>query len=150
MRRSALESAFPNLRASVYRITSPSSPSYNCIAWAAGDDQSWWEPIPHLKGVYWPPDAPMSLSLESYVRAFECQAYELCVEGALEAGYEKVAIYVGADGLPTHAARQLSSGRWTSKLGKAEDIEHASPAALEGAVYGTVARVLKRRYEPVP
>jgi hypothetical protein len=147
MRRSALESAFPNLRASVYGITSPPSPTYNCIAWAAGDDQQWWEPIPHLKGVYWPPDAPMSLLLESYIRAFECQGYELCVGDALEAGCEKVAIYASAEGLPTHAARQLSSGRWTSKLGKAEDIEHDSPKALEGSLYGSVARLLKRPCE---
>jgi hypothetical protein len=92
----------------------------------------------------------MALSLESYVRALELQGYAPCVTAELEAGYEKVAIYAGADGLPTHAARQLSSGRSTSKLGKAEDIEHDALAALEGAVYGTVARVLKRRSDPPP
>ncbi len=47
------------------------------------------------------------------------------------------------DGVPKHAARQLPNGRWTSKCGELEDIEHA----LEGVVgiwYGTVAHLLKR------
>ena len=32
-----LESMFPHLARSAYAITSPSTPEYNCIAWAAGD-----------------------------------------------------------------------------------------------------------------
>jgi hypothetical protein len=37
----------------------------------------------------------------------------------------------------------LVSGRWTSKLGNAEDIEHEL-RALEGEIYGAVALILKR------
>jgi hypothetical protein len=91
----------------------------------------------------------MELSLDRYVRAFELQGDERSETDEVEAGYEKVAIYAGSDAVPTHAARQLSSGWWTSKLGKAEDIEHRSLAALEGTVYGTVARVLRRRRDPM-
>ena len=47
-------------------------------------------------------------------------------------------------GIPTHAARQLRSGRWTSKLGQAEDIEHEL-RALEGAIHGAVVLILKRQ-----
>src|SRR5438045_882531 len=44
----------------------------------------------------------------------------------VESGFEKVALY--DNGLfYTHAARQLSSGKWTSKLGKEDDIEHDTP-----------------------
>jgi hypothetical protein len=46
-------------------------------------------------------------------------------------------------GKPTHAARPLSSGRWVSKLGRAEDIEHELNA-LAGDLYGVVALVLQR------
>ncbi len=46
-------------------------------------------------------------------------------------------------GVPEHAARQLANGRWTSKLGRAEDIEHQLHD-LEGEVYGTVALLMKR------
>ncbi len=45
--------------------------------------------------------------------------------------------------LPTHVARQLPSGLWTSKLGNAEDLEHTLDG-LAGAVFGHVAAVLKR------
>ena len=44
---------------------------------------------------------------------------------------------------PKHAARQLPSGRWTSKLGFLEDIEHALHD-LEGTEYGAVVLVMKR------
>lgn len=39
-----IEKAFPNLQIRGYSITSPATPEYNCIAWAAGEAQSWWEP----------------------------------------------------------------------------------------------------------
>jgi hypothetical protein len=65
--------------------------------------------------------------------------------GELESGFEKIALFA-SDGVPKHAARQLESGRWTSKLGTREDIEHALHD-LEGAIYGSVALVMKR---PLP
>ena len=46
-------------------------------------------------------------------------------------------------GVPTHAARQMPSGRWTSKLGFREDIEH-DLHAVSGDLYGTVVLLLKR------
>jgi len=42
--RPRIEKWFPNLRSAAYDITSPDSPVYNCVAWAAGDDSAWWEP----------------------------------------------------------------------------------------------------------
>ena len=38
-------------------------------------------------------------------------------------------------------ARQLNTGRWTSKLGTLEDIEHGSPSELEGERYRAVYEV---------
>jgi hypothetical protein len=43
-----------------------------------------------------------------------------------------------------HAARQLPTGRWTSKLGKAVDIEHDTPEGVTGPVYGAVVKFLRR------
>ena len=37
-----IEITFPNLEAGNYAVTSPSTPEYNCIAWAAGDTETWW------------------------------------------------------------------------------------------------------------
>lgn len=134
-----LQEAFPSL--SDYTVTSPPSRRYNCIAWVAGINNDWWWP----NGVdYWPSDAPLEASLSAFIVAFATLGYEPCGDGALEEKTEKVAIYALLDGRTTHAARQLPSGRWTSKLGEAEDIEHGSPAELEGAEYGAVVQYMRR------
>ena len=138
-----IESAFPHLQQSGYRITSPADYRYNCIAWTAGDVSHWWEPS-RQRGFYWPPDATREYTLESYVQAYMLNGYSLCDNDEYEYGFEKVAIFVDAMGIPSHAARQTESGAWTSKLGEWEDIEHNRLRALEGNLYGTVARILKR------
>ena len=40
--------------------------------------------------------------------------------------------------------RLISSGRWTSKLGNLEDIEHTTLDGLRSLVYGTIAVFMKR------
>jgi len=39
-----LESLFPGLRGSGYLVTSPQDIRYNCVAWAAEDEEHWWWP----------------------------------------------------------------------------------------------------------
>ena len=72
--------------------------------------------------------------------------YEICPDGQLEDGFGKIAIHLKDDG-PSHAAKQLPSGRWTSKLGKFVDLEHGTPQELEGPdpAYGQVATYVRRR-----
>ena len=110
-----IEKLFPNLAAAGYEVTSPGSLIYNCIAWAAGDDQQWWEPLSG-PGYYWPEDVSQSYAMETLVKVYERLGYSVCEDRNLESGYEKVALYGNPDGY-THAARQLADGRWTSKLG---------------------------------
>lgn len=69
--------------------------------------------------------------------------YEVCDNTELEVGFEKIAIYGDSDGEATHAARQLPNGKWTSKLGRWEDIEHELEG-LTGEMYGEVKQILKR------
>jgi hypothetical protein len=69
--------------------------------------------------------------------------YVPCDDDRLESGFEKVALY-GSSSYYTHAARQLPDGRWTSKLGRSEDIEHETPNDVAGGVYGEVVRMMKR------
>jgi hypothetical protein len=59
---------------------------------------------------------------------------------------EWVALFASADGNYTHAARQLPSGKWTSKLGTWEDIEHDSVEAVGGGAYG---ELVARLFRPV-
>lgn len=136
------DAIFPRLGPSGYTITSPASVGYNCIAWAAGDEQRWWWPDKMATG-YWPSNAPREETLEAFVHALKTIGYTACESEAIEPEMEKVAIYCLPGGKPTHVARQLPNGKWTSKLGKLEDIEHT----LDGLVssdYGSVGQYLKR------
>ncbi len=136
-----LESLFPNLKTSPYSIKSPFDPGYNCIAWAAGDSERWWEPD-SWGYYYWPSEAPRTYSLEAYIRAFESLGFVECTDDSLESDLKKIAIYaVGFR--PTHAARQMRSGFWSSKIGKSVDIEHTLEG-LEGSFYGQVALIMRR------
>ena len=133
------EISFPRLTPENHRSTSPPTLDYNCIAWAAGDTENWWQP-----GVYWPTAVPAKdYGISVLEEAFRRMGYELCDDAGLEAGFEKVAFY-GDNDMHTHAARQLPSGRWTSKLGKADDIEHDTPDDVAGGIYGEVVEIMKR------
>jgi hypothetical protein len=61
----------------------------------------------------------------------------------LETGFEKIALFANADGTPTHLARQITNGRWSSKLGTLQDIEH-DLLAVCGAEYGKVVEFHRR------
>ena len=132
-------SQFPRLTPSNHRITSPTDPEYNCIAWAAGDVARWWEPTE-----YWPdPEGRTSYDLGDLVRVYRALGFEPCEDRIPETGFLKVALYAVGSSY-THAARQLADGRWTSKLGKWEDIEHDTPDDVAGGVYGTLAQFMRR------
>lgn len=139
---SNLENVFPGLRDTRHAETSPKDKSYNCIAWAAGNSEVWWEPDLRRQ-YYWPRDALRAYSIDAYFAAYATLGYETCHSAEYEEGYDKAALFVDEIGFPTHAARQLPSGRWTSKLGRSEDIEHELHA-LEGEKYGRVALLLRR------
>ena len=140
---------FPNLVRSEYQVKSEETPEYNCIAWAAGDTSRWWWPV---SPYYWPTEVSMEESLESFQIVFESIGYDECASDELEHGFEKVAIYVDTNGSPTHAAKQLENGSWTSKLGSSEDIEHSTLHALEGTglAYASVALILRRPRTMIP
>ena len=131
--------SFPRLTDANHRETSPPAIAYNCVAWSAGDAQRWWQP-----GACWPVEASADdVSIGALTRAFASLGYQPCEHSQLEPGFEKVALY--ASGMfYTHAARQLPNGLWTSKLGKAEDIEHDSPDDLAGGLYGEVVQIMRR------
>jgi hypothetical protein len=135
---------FPKLdTASKFEIKSPCTKEYNCIAWAAGEDDRWWWPD-KSGDKYWPESIPRAEKLSAFVQAFESLDYVECNNGDLEDGFEKIAIYTKPAGTPAHAARQLSDGVWTSKLGNENDIIHHQVIGVEGTQYGKVAVFMKR------
>lgn len=136
-----LEVLFPKLSNTGYEISSDASTKYNCIAWAAETTERWWEPSPRR---YWPPGTPRDLSTQAFIDAFESIGYQICKDEGLQSDFQKVAIYTNQSGTPTHMARQLENGRWTSKLGTLEDIEH-DLEDLTGSDYGQVKVIMRRR-----
>jgi hypothetical protein len=140
---------FPRLRVDSLRVTSTNDPVYNCVAWAAGVTDDWWWPLENPADAYWPASAPRVRTLEAFHAAFATLGYVLCQGESLEPEYEKVALFADDLDRPTHVARQLPSGRWTSKLGRAEDVEH-DLHDLEGELYGRVVLLMQRRAGQVP
>ena len=145
---------FPRLSApGSYEETSPPTWDYNCIAWSAGKEvwvtnrqDNWWWPEPDS---YWPDGATRQPVVSAFVEVFSRFGYRPCKSFDLEPGYEKVAIYVDEDGTPTHMAKQLPNGAWTSKLGPIWDITHLTLDGLNGPkpAYGIARQALRRRID---
>jgi hypothetical protein len=129
---------------------SPASTEYNCIAWAARETGRWWWPDA-MNQYYWPPGVPRVESVDAFVAAYASLGYELCASAELEDGFERVIVYVDGANRPTHAARLLSTGWWTSKLGSQEDVEHDKPEDVSALGpnplyhYGAVGAILRRK-----
>jgi hypothetical protein len=139
----SIQQLFHRLRKGEFEITSPQDQRYNCVAWAADDVRRWWWPA-ESPFAFWPA-VKREESISSFIEAFEILGYELADSGGHEKGFEKVAIFVSTDQVPSHMARQLPDGSWTSKLGRLEDIAHIDVNAVGGAEYGEVAAFLRRR-----
>jgi hypothetical protein len=92
---------------------------------------------------YWPPGVPDELTVAAVVAALATVGYTPRADGGYEHGFEKAAVYA-RDGVPTHVARQLAGGGWSSKLDRDCTVRHATPGGVEGAVYGSVAAYLRR------
>lgn len=140
---------FPKLADGDFEITSPVDKRYNCVAWAAGSNDGFWDPKEDaIEGLpfYWPGDLLKNdYSLDNYRMAFERHEFQCCDNDRYEEGFEKIALFL-MDGLFSHAARQIGPELWTSKLGGNVDIQHYL-YDLEGDQYGKVALFMKRPRE---
>lgn len=135
---------FPNLRPHLCEDDiSPATGLYNCIAWAASDETAWWDPDPWFQH-YWPDGVPRVYTQAAFIAAYSTVGFEVCDNDSPELGIEKIAIYTLA-GMPTHAARLLPNGNWTSKLGPYEDIQHVNLDCLRGPLYGIPHTYMKRK-----
>jgi hypothetical protein len=137
--------AFPNLVDPLSKKTSDEDDNYNCIAWAFGDHQkNWW---PNNVGYHWPLNAISKTDMQAFEEWFAQDGWEESSDPLIEAGYEKVALY-SLNGQPTHAARLLDSGLWTSKLGKHVDLSH-DLNELSGPKYGQVHKIYRKHKAPL-
>lgn len=143
---------FPQASAVGYFLRSPVTPDYNCVAWSASVATiQWWPTFYPQQGVYWPPESPKEVTLPAFMHAFSTIGYKDCgMDRSHSPRDEKIAIYADPSDKPTHVARQLFSGMWTSKIGGYRDIHHLTPEALVGTdavptKYGRVAVIMSRR-----
>lgn len=138
-----LEIKLPKIKEAGYKVTSPESRRYNCIAWSIGRVDIWIWPVPQF---FWPLNIEKNLKLSTFIDFYQMFGYIISENEKLEEGYEKIAIYINPErDIVTHAARQTESGKWTSKLGPYKDIEHNSLDSLTGPDYGIVAIIMKRK-----
>ncbi|MGO4904847.1 DUF7689 domain-containing protein [Flavobacterium sp. W20_MBD1_R3] len=133
---------FPNSSNEPFLITSDFTNSYNCIAWAFGDNTKWYWPDP-TSIYYWPEGVPRLITIDSFIDLYRTIDYTICEDGDYEIGYEKIAIFISEIGEPTHASRLLPNGYWTSKLGPNIDVSH-SIYSIEDGDYGNVSVYMKR------
>jgi hypothetical protein len=127
--------------------TSDRDTIYNCIAFAAGETHRWWWPIPRRGINYWPRGVPREETVEAFIAAYATMGFNECADGELEPQIEKIALFAKTTRgvlIPTHAARQLDSGEWTSKMGSLEDISHTTVDAPRGPAYGKPVCYLAR------
>lgn len=146
--KAAVLEQLPHLEGAEYgadwSVKSCSTDDYNCIAWAMGDCEQNWSPALQ-GGYYWPPDSVVGVPVLDVVAGiFRAAGYAECGDSAPVAGAEKVALYTDSLREVRHAARQLPSGSWVSKLGDLADIEHAAVDAVECGLYGRVTMILCR------
>jgi hypothetical protein len=155
-----LESGFNKLARAGYDKTSEATGffgtpgSYNCIAWAAQDIHHWWWPTPDGYWLSWV--KPREVTVFCFVTTFRWLGYRICRSSRCELGFQKIALYaihyshtptpvpstlqeLHDFWEPTHMARQLPDGKWSSKCGPNEDIAHYTLDALEsyGLAYGS-------------
>ena len=138
-----IDETFPGLAEAGYEITSEPTDTYNCIAYAAGDEENWWE---FTSGYLWP-GATRTQLIDGLVKVFESLGYEVCSDANEELGFHKVALFARGTtrgAIYTHAAKQLPGGAWSSKLGPDEDIRHENLKGLTGQAYGEVYCIMGR------
>ena len=76
-RRPEFELKWPNLSRTDYQVTSSKAQEYNCFAWAAEEDDGWWQLIPGEQ-FYLPDGVPREETLEAYIQACQTLGCEIC------------------------------------------------------------------------
>jgi hypothetical protein len=130
--------AFPHL-GEQYEVLGPATRLYNCVAWTVGVTNQW----------VWPAKPGKKPTVRDFDELYRRHGYRR-VKGLnfdLQPGHDKIVLYGKRSGKvwePTHGARQLADGSWSSKLGLLPLIRHLEPEDLGGASYGVPIAVYTR------
>lgn len=125
-----------------FKLTSPATYDYNCIAFAMGVDDRWVD-CADMPWHWWPQSLARDRTPDGLVAAFGFLGFETCgLDDSMEAGFEKVALYAKNDEW-THAARVVDPGVYHSKFGASFDGRHSGGDVL-AAQYGHVYQIMRR------
>jgi hypothetical protein len=94
----------------------------------------------------WPVDLPPDNSLPNVQALLRRLGFVDCTDDkAIDPRTTVVvAIFLYDDRTPAHFAEQLANGKWLSKLGGGNDIEHRTTQSVEGGANGTLAHKMCR------
>lgn len=120
-----IQKNFPNLGPDKFAYTSLKTEDYNCMAWAVENTEDWIQ----FDGGY-------DCKIETYINYFSSLGFTITEDVSYTNGIIKICLYAENNEF-RHVARQLPNGRWTSKMGDWEDIEHETPDVLIGNFYGS-------------
>jgi hypothetical protein len=134
-----------------YKLTSEADDRYNCVAWVRRDKGHWIDPE-----VFWPTDlAPEPPEWEDdlpyYLALFEAWDFEMVESSDREDGYLKIAVFASGGDFD-HVAKQLPSGRWSSKGGASFDFRHGTPASVSKCIWRPdmeLVAVMRRPYDGI-
>ena len=83
---------------------------------------------------------------DAFEEWFDVDGWTETADPSPENGYDKIAVFA-KNGKPTHAARLLTNGFWTSKLGPNIDLSHGL-YDLVGPEYGQVWKIYRKSIAP--
>lgn len=143
MAKGAIEADFPSLAGKDYELSDEDF-NYNCLAFALGDLDHWWEP-PIGQGRYWPPGFPNDTTVLTVESIIKIHGFTVELGKETEPSNEAIAIYAAGDEWEHFA--KFSNGTWSCKLGEGHDVTGVALKDLEGPLYGTVVKILCRPKE---
>jgi hypothetical protein len=136
-----LQRHFPNLvPGQNFEFTSLKTDDYNCVAWSTEIEDEWIDFPYDEQGNY-------DDNIDKYITYFKNLGFVEIKDSNPEDGVSKIAIYGDNENNFKHVARLLPNGKWTSKIGDWEDIQHDTLEALSGNSYGHPILLMQKKTE---
>lgn len=141
MPRDEVDRFFPKLKGKDIDL-SPKDFNNNCLAFALGDKNNWWEPPAQYGFYYWPPGFSQDTTIETVEEIIRLHGFTVEMEPSGTPKTDSIAIY-GEHGHWKHFAK-FADGVWSSKLGEGHDVDRIDHLDLEIADYGKCVKILSR------
>jgi hypothetical protein len=140
MAKADVELDFPSLIGKDYDLSDEDF-NNNCLGFALGDLNNWWEP-PRKAGQYWPPGFDEDIKIATVEKIIRLHGFTIALTKDQLPETDSIAIYTIGDEWQHFA--KFSDGIWRSKLGEGHDVSRVNLNDLEVDMYGEVVKLLSR------